>query len=70
MAVDATSLDKSSTPMNDVSGKTIDILDDHILLQKYVHNMLVFKYLTALATIQKAMLLCIVSYCEIKHLCI
>jgi hypothetical protein len=57
MAVDATSLDKSSTPMNDVSGKTIDILDDHILLQKYVYNMLVFKYLTALATIQKAMLL-------------
>lgn len=57
MAVDATSLDKSFTPMNDVSGKTIDILDDHILLQKYVYNMLVFKYLTALATIQKAMLL-------------
>ena len=57
MAVDATSLDKSSTPMNDVTGKTIDILDNHILLQKYVYSMLVFKYLTTLATIQKAMLL-------------
>jgi hypothetical protein len=29
MAVDATSLDKSSTLKNDVSGKTIDILYDH-----------------------------------------
>jgi hypothetical protein len=42
MTVDATSLDKSSTLKNEVSGKTIDILnDDHILLQEYVDKMLV-----------------------------
>ena len=42
MTVDATSQDKSSTLKNEVSGKTIDILnDDHILLQEYVDKMLV-----------------------------
>jgi hypothetical protein len=42
MTVDATSLDKSSTLKNEMSGKTIDILnDDHILLQEYVDKMLV-----------------------------
>jgi len=41
MAVYATSLDKSSTLKNDVSGKTIDILnEDHILLQEYVYKIL------------------------------
>ena len=34
MAVDATYLDKSSTLKNDVSGKTIDILDDDSMLLK------------------------------------
>jgi len=42
MSVDATSLDKSSTLKNDVSGKTIDILnEDHIVLEEYVYKMLV-----------------------------
>jgi hypothetical protein len=42
MAVDATSLDKSSTLKNDVSGKTIDILYDRpIPLQEYVYRILV-----------------------------
>jgi hypothetical protein len=55
MTVDATSLDKSSTLKNEVSGKTIDILnDDHILLQEYVDKMLVLWYLTALAKIKYA----------------
>ena len=42
MTVDVTSLDKSSTLKNDVSGKTIDMLnDDPILLQEYVFKLLV-----------------------------
>jgi hypothetical protein len=42
ITVDATSADKSSTLRNDVSGKTIDILnDDPMLLQQYVYKMLV-----------------------------
>jgi len=42
ITVDGTSLDKSSTLKNDVSGKTIDILnEDPILLQEYVYKTLV-----------------------------
>ena len=42
MTVDVTSLDKSSTLKNDVSGKTIDMLnDDPILLQEYAFKILV-----------------------------
>ena len=42
ITVDATSVDKSSTLKNDVSGTTIDILNDEpMLLQQYVYKMLV-----------------------------